>query len=803
MIKKKLPQDFNVDTYLLLNPDLANIDISLDSHYQRFGENEGRLYKFPPLLKTLSKSKFVDKKKSFILITSHETTRTGAPILCLNIIRELSKKYNVIVLLTGSGHIEESFYMDNVLTICHPDCRSNQVYANHVIESIIKIYKINFAILNTVATLNVLRAIANNGIATIGLIHEFASDGVIPHSDFREFLFWCTEVVFSSELTLQNSLVNFPDFIHRSMQVLPQGKCPFIPTLLDSKSRSISSHAVRTQLRSKGRLKNLFLVLGAGTIVPRKGIDIFIETARQVVAQDKENIYRFIWYGSAKYDPVISPKYLLALKDQINRSNLSGIVEIYEEIPDIDVAYKNIDILLLSSRLDPLPNVAIDCITLGVPVICFDKASGIADMLSKNVFLKKKLIADYINPASAAEKIVSIFKSPSKYKKISTLTKDFGAAHLRFASYIKKLERVCLASKEKAETEFEDVKTILGSGLFRKDFSAPPNTSPYHAESDAFDRKLGESVIHYVRTWRVRCLGLRKPFPGFNPSVYQENHIDIAQDPLAHFIRSGKQPGRWINDVIQLADKSRYKSKEIADKNIGLHIHAYHVDILLKEILPRFKFNLLQPNLLISTNTVTKKNLIYAGLKGKYSFDKVKIKVTPNIGRDIGSFLNDYDFSEFDFIGHIHTKRSPHVDREVSDSWNNFLFDNLLGTASCPSMDIIVERLVLNKLTGMAFPDDPNVIGWTENLKSAKELNKKLKLGKLPLEFNFPVGTMFWARPEALRSIFQPKFGYSDFPIEPVPGDGTTLHAIERLFPLIVKNNGYTCSVINTLGITR
>ena len=49
----------------------------------------------------------------------------------------------------------------------------------------------------------------------------------------------------------------------------------------------------------------------------------------------------------------------------------------------------------MTSRLDPLPNVAIDALSEGTPVHCFDKASGIAYLLSNNSFLTDYLIARY------------------------------------------------------------------------------------------------------------------------------------------------------------------------------------------------------------------------------------------------------------------------------------------------------------------------------------------------------------------------------------------------------------------------
>ena len=57
--------------------------------------------------------------------------------------------------------------------------------------------------------------------------------------------------------------------------------------------------------------------------------------------------------------------------------------------------------------------------------------------------------------------------------------------------------------------------------------------------------------------------------------------------------------------------------------------------------------------------------------------------------------------------------------------------------------------------------------------------------------FVFPVGTMFWARSKALRKLFELHLTWSDYPEEPLPYDGTMLHAIERLLPFVTEDAGY------------
>jgi lipopolysaccharide biosynthesis protein len=73
----------------------------------------------------------------------------------------------------------------------------------------------------------------------------------------------------------------------------------------------------------------------------------------------------------------------------------------------------------------------------------------------------------------------------------------------------------------------------------------------------------------------------------------------------------------------------------------------------------------------------------------------------------------------------------------------------------------------------------------------------KISGGKLFENINFPVGTMFWARTKALKPLFDLNLSWSDYPDEPLPYDGSMLHAIERILPIIIGKNSFKATLIN------
>ena len=157
----------------------------------------------------------------------------------------------------------------------------------------------------------------------------------------------------------------------------------------------------------------------------------------------------------------------------------------------------------------------------------------------------------------------------------------------------------------------------------------------------------------------------------------------------------------------------------------------------------------------------------------------------------------------YKFFGHIHTKKSPHTSAEIANEWINFLTANLLSIDNLKTMDLILHFLQDNDKVGLVFPDDPTIVSWDKNYDIAKKLANRMGIDELPQHFNFPIGTMFWGRVKALEPLFDLNLGLDDFPDEPVPTDGTILHAIERLLPFVAAKAGYSYALFNSTLITR
>ena len=787
------PSDsFDPEWYLASNPDVAQAGLDPYLHYQQSGRFEGRLGHRPKVEIQAGGVQF-EPSMDTVLVVSHEASRTGAPILSLNIVQHLQKKYNVTSMLLGDGSIAENFREASTFVVGPMPLKGNPSLADLVIEQISKIYSFKFAIVNSIESRVVIHALARQSVPAINLVHEFAIY-TRPRDAFLEAILWSQETIFSAPVTYENALSENPELAEHSFHIIPQGYCVLPIVEADTNSLLKEEPSVLSKLRPEGLPADTIVILGAGTVQMRKGVDLFIDCAARMLRFGQTRNFRFVWIGNG-YDPDEDLAYSAYLADQIHRAGLSDHVLFMENTSNIEEAYKAADILLISSRLDPLPNVAIDAMMNSMPVVCFEKTTGVADILTTHN-LADYCVAPYLDTENMATKIMAFMESKSLREDIGGRLRQLALKEFNMEHYTAQLEELSLAANLRIGQEELDTSEIAGAGLARMDY--------YQNQQLKMKLKVPyEAFRYYVRTW-ASGIRRRKLFPGFHPGMFleQSGMCTAGSDPLATYLRAKQPSGPWRYEV--LTSEEPRQSVVRPETRIALHIHVYYPD-LLPDMLTRLNKNRVRPDLFISLPNELTRGEVQGALRS-YSGKVIEIQVVPNRGRDIGPFLTAFGATfveNYNVVGHLHTKRTANIqDGQMGEDWRLFLLENLLGGKSNMA-DIILERMMFDPSIGIIFPDDPYLVGWDKNRRYAEELGRQLGLDSLPNNFLFPVGTMFWARVGALTPIFDIGLEWQDYPIEPLPDDGSILHALERLLPFVVSKQGFRLLLTNVAGITR
>jgi hypothetical protein len=369
--------------------------------------------------------------------------------------------------------------------------------------------------------------------------------------------------------------------------------------------------------------------------------------------------------------------------------------------------------------------------------------------------------------------------------------------------YVHEIERIgglaIAANRQRAA----DFKTLVEGTQFDPAIAAPPNWSG--TREQAISRYLTYWYAALNAPHQVDYLDIRRPTPGFNPQIYAYHHNHLAEsrtNPFADFIRKGEPDGPWLHRVIRPEDAA---PKRKGQKGLRTAIHAhFHYPDLIGDFLAKLGANVSRCDLFLSTDEEAKAEALRKHLS-HFGRGRVEVRVVPNRGRDIGPLLTEFGrllVADYDVVGHFHSKRSRSIDEGLGDRWREFLWRHLLGT-SPRMMDLALSALATDDRLGLIFAEEPHLTDWSSNFKLAEKLAKQAIIGEvLPPFFEYPVGTMFWARSDALAPLVNLNLGWSDYPEEPLPKDGTILHALERLLPFAARKQGLDFATLHISGLS-
>lgn len=372
----------------------------------------------------------------WVLVVTHDQSRTGAPILALSLVNELAKNYNVATVALGSGVLANNFAQSSNAYFKFYGPRQSSSQFSRFIKKTSEFAKFKFAIVNSMEAAFSIESLSNCDISCIALVHEYSSYGSRAKGTL-EGLKASKAVVFSSSLTRDSMIESRPEIDSQKFFVIPQGKCE-VPQDAHPVQKLNSNDKFKESVDSFFSSSNGLNVIGAGYVQYRKGLDIFVSLASLVTKVPGFENSKFLWVGDGYSTK--DANYGLFVSDQIARLGLADSIKIIPSSQYFTYALQRADALALTSRLDPLPNVVIDAIFEGKHIVCFDKASGFPELFKDNHVLRSG-VAGYLDLEGMARKLTDIGQSlsSSQHRERSAVIAAFAESNFSFSIYTNRL----------------------------------------------------------------------------------------------------------------------------------------------------------------------------------------------------------------------------------------------------------------------------------------------------------------------------------------------------------------------------
>jgi glycosyltransferase involved in cell wall biosynthesis len=364
-----------------------------------------------------------------LLFISHEATRTGAPMIALNIVREFHTRTiaSCDSILHMGGHLAERFCQYGKVDCLNVPRQPGEELTKKVRRAVLrsKTPVPALAICNSMESRFIAYELEKMGVPILFLIHELPSSYSLD--DYQAVIRCARHVVFPAETVRAATAERVSIPLHK-VSVLPQG-------LLNPEfGTRIQPDVARRQIRHELRIPHdSFVVLGCGTLDLRKGIDHFAAVARHALQRKSfGRPVHFVWVGEGPRW-THSPYHYVQL--DLEKAGIHGHVHFVGERENVEPFFVASDVFLLTSRVDPFPCVIHEAMAAQLPIITFDESGGAVEALAEGA----GIVVPYGDYTETVAMIRLLMEQPAIAQSLGRRSHERVHSKYQFGCYVDRL----------------------------------------------------------------------------------------------------------------------------------------------------------------------------------------------------------------------------------------------------------------------------------------------------------------------------------------------------------------------------
>ncbi|AOY57518.1 glycoside hydrolase family 99-like domain-containing protein [Desulfococcus multivorans] len=326
-----------------------------------------------------------ETRNDAILLVTHDAHPHGAQFLLLSLARQLRiDGFRVAVLALKGGRLLDEF--SRIGQTLNAELAGPKAVHSFLYE--LRAGGMHDAVTSTVVSGSILPLLKDLDFRVLSLIHELP--GIIrdmhqeTNADTISRL--ADKIVFPAELVHQRfreiAPVEPEKVLIRHQGLLRRN--PYRNRRLEARREILQKHRLP---------KDSQIVLSIAYADARKGADLFVEIAAQVLPKHPNAV--FIWVGHGE------PEMMQKVESRINALELQGKVLFVGFDREPMAYYAAASVYALPSREDPFPNVVLEATEAGIPVVAFDETTG----AGRYIIEQGGRLADFPDPKDFARKI--------------------------------------------------------------------------------------------------------------------------------------------------------------------------------------------------------------------------------------------------------------------------------------------------------------------------------------------------------------------------------------------------------------
>jgi ubiquinone/menaquinone biosynthesis C-methylase UbiE/glycosyltransferase involved in cell wall biosynthesis len=346
------------------------------------------------------------KESSGLALVVHDAHRHGAQYIALAIARTMhARQVPVHIILRQNGELTpefERYGRVHVLPELIRQYGTDQAAFATVLDALGQA-NVHRAICNTVVTGAIASELKHHGFQVLGLVHELPTlIEALGYTNLAKQIAAAADGLIFPAQVVRDAFVRCFRVNSTPLLIRPQGVLrpnPYLERRAWARKQVAERHSLPGDYR---------LVINCGFGDLRKGPDLFLAVAKEVLRAPGMEHTHFAWLGSIPDEMLHWCRHDIAAAGLAGRIHLAGFQE------DTALYMAAADVFALTSREDPFPTVNLEALEAGLPVVAFADAGGAPEILLQGA----GVVVPYLDVHSMAEAVRCLLQDETRRRQL-------------------------------------------------------------------------------------------------------------------------------------------------------------------------------------------------------------------------------------------------------------------------------------------------------------------------------------------------------------------------------------------------